>query len=159
MKIMVANRQKKKPLTRETKQIIKTVIEEVGRQFALPPHTEVSVTISDNEGIRELNRAYRGIDHPTDVLSFAFDEPVSGEEIKFISPGEIHLLGEIVISLEQADLQAVEYGHTPEREVGFLTVHGMLHLLGFDHNEKEETLEMRKWEERILAVLNLPRVE
>ena len=153
----MANRQSKKPLTRQTRKIINTIIEEVGRQFVLPDNAEISVTITDNEGITELNRTYRGIDGPTDVLSFAFDEQAPGSEVNFVSPGDIHLLGDIIISLEQAAVQAMEYGHTLDREVGFLTVHGMLHLLGFDHREKEETLKMRNWEEQILSTLNLTK--
>ncbi len=98
---------------------------------------EVSVTYTDNEGIQALNNQYRGMDKPTDVLSFpmmdfsgASDEPVADEPV--VS------LGDIVISLERAREQAAEYGHTFEREVAFLTVHSVLHLLGYDHETGEE---------------------
>jgi len=153
----VGNRQEKIPFARKNQEIISAVITEAGRQFDLPDNAEISVTLTDNEGIRELNREYRGIDAPTDVLSFAFDENNAEDGIDFVTPGEIHLLGDIVISLEQAVLQAEEYGHAPERELGFLTVHGMLHLLGFDHNEEEEARKMRDWEEKILLALSLSK--
>ncbi|MCI5755828.1 MAG: rRNA maturation RNase YbeY, partial [Firmicutes bacterium] len=86
---------------------------------------EVSVTFTDNEGIHALNREYRNVDRPTDVLSFPLSD---GED--YDTDGDAVLLGDIVISLERAQTQAEEYGHSFEREVAFLTVHSMLHLLG-----------------------------
>ncbi|MDD6308891.1 MAG: rRNA maturation RNase YbeY [Clostridia bacterium] len=105
---------------------------------------EVSVLITDNAGIRELNRTYRQIDRETDVLSF----PMEDDGL---------LLGDIVLSLEKAYAQAEEYGHSPAREMGFLTVHSMLHLYGYDHMEEEERVEMRRMEEKILAAMGLYR--
>lgn len=96
-------------------------------------NTEVSITFTDNEEIKELNKTYRNIDKPTDVLSFPFDN-------SFNLP--IKVLGDIVISTEKALIQAEEYGNTLNREIGFLIIHGMLHLLGYDHETEEQEKEM-----------------
>lgn len=118
---------------------------------------EVGVLWVDDAYIRTLNREYRGKDCPTDVLSFAFREQI-GEEPEIINDpfGEM-LLGDIVVSLETAHRQAEEYGHTLEREVAFLVVHGMLHLLGFDHEGEDGRREMQGEEEKILADLGISR--
>jgi probable rRNA maturation factor len=103
---------------------------------------EVSVTLVGSKEIRALNRQYRGIDRATDVLSFEMDA---------------FMLGDIIISLETAENQAKEYGHSLEREIGFLTVHGMLHLLGYDHlNKSDEDIMFAKQEE-ILQKLGIKR--
>lgn len=118
---------------------------------------EVGVLWVDDAYIRTLNREYRGKDCPTDVLSFALREQI-GEEPEVINDpfGEM-LLGDIVISLETAHRQAQEYGHTLEREVAFLAVHGMLHLLGYDHVEENERNVMQQEEEKILTALGISR--
>lgn len=116
---------------------------------------EISVRFVDNEQIRELNGEYRDIDKATDVLSFPLGEngvydhnPASGAA----------LLGDIVISMQRAMEQAEEYGHSLDREVAFLTVHSMLHLLGYDHeNGGLEALRMREKEETVLTQLGLKR--
>lgn len=108
------------------------------------------VTIVNNEQIHEINREYRHVDRPTDVISFAFldDEneiqPTDGSPIS---------LGEIIISYEKAEEQAKEYGHSLLREMSFLFVHGMLHLLGYDHMEKEDEIVMFKLQDEILGGL------
>ena len=111
---------------------------------------EVSMTFTDNEGIRELNRMHRGIDRATDVLSFpmfAFED--ESEELE-------GALGDIVISLERAQEQAETFGHSFEREVAFLCVHSMLHLLGYDHELGEaEDIDMRRRQSEIMAHLGL----
>ena len=116
--------------------------------------TELSVTFTDNEGIRAINSEFRGIDAPTDVLSFPLtdyegvDFPVANEPASS--------LGDIVLSLERADEQAREFGHSFEREVAFLTVHSMLHLLGYDHvNSEQEDAEMRRRQREILESMGL----
>ncbi len=113
---------------------------------------EISVTLCGDGRIRELNRDYRGIDRVTDVLSFPlFDE--EGED-----GGEKTPLGDIVIDVDRAASQAKEYGHSLEREIAFLTVHSMLHLLGYDHEEgKAEESEMFAKQEEILTLLGLTR--
>lgn len=124
---------------------------------------EVALTFVDDEEIRELNRAYRGIDKATDVLSFAMreqgeDEPeihYSGEEWSEVADGEP--LGDIIISLPRAQEQSEEYGHTLEREIGFLFIHGFLHLLGYDHQDAEAERDMFARQERMLNELGLTR--
>ena len=114
---------------------------------------EVSVTFTDNEGIHALNKAYRNIDRATDVLSFPQINYDEGEEL---SDGE--MLGDIVLSLERAREQAEEFGHTFQREVGYLTVHSMLHLLGYDHVQGGlEAVRMREKEEAVMLAVGLPR--
>ena len=114
---------------------------------------EVSVTLTDNEGIHALNNQYRGIDAPTDVLSFPLVEYENTEEPPV---DEATMLGDIVISLERAEEQAEEFGHSFEREVAFLTVHSMLHLLGYDHvNSEAEDEEMRARQRDIMKTLGL----
>lgn len=116
---------------------------------------EVSVVFTDNEGIHELNREYRNIDRPTDVLSFPLIDFRNGEEP---IPGESAELGDIVLSLERADEQAKEFGHSLKREISFLTVHSVLHLLGYDHeiSEDEEKLMFNKQDE-IMEILKISR--
>lgn len=129
---------------------------------AKTPTAEVSILITDNEGIRELNREYREIDSATDVLSFPiieFDDDGVMIEESGDYDGDYLLLGDIVISLERALSQAEEYGHSLMREVGFLTVHSTLHLMGFDHMEEPYAAMMRDREKQILDKMGLKRDE
>lgn len=103
---------------------------------------EVSILITNNAEVQGLNAEYRDIDAPTDVLSFPMDD---------------EYLGDIVISMDKVLEQAEEYGHSPQRELAFLTVHGMLHLLGYDHMEEEDQVRMRAREEEILNELGILR--
>ena len=113
---------------------------------------EISLVLTDDRVIGKLNKKYRGIDGPTDVLSF----PMSGSRRRgYPASQREYLLGDIVISLERAAVQALEYGHGFERELAFLTAHGMLHLLGFDHMRKKERARMEMYQRQILAVLGL----
>ena len=115
---------------------------------------EISVTIVDNETIKELNSQTRGIDRETDVLSFPLGE--DGEyEVNYAT--DALLLGDIVISLPKALEQAQEYGHSSEREIAFLTIHSMLHLLGYDHIEDDDRVVMRAREEDILNYMGITR--
>jgi len=114
----------------------------------------VSVQIVDDQTIQQLNRTYRQIDRPTDVLSFPLWEP--DEEIMEL-PDEPIPLGDIVISMPKARQQATEYGHSLERELGFLGVHGFLHLLGYDHQTSEEEKSMFAKQEAILQRIGLLR--
>ena len=115
---------------------------------------EVSVTFTDDAGIRELNRSFRNIDSATDVLSFPLFD-FEGSEEPAVDELE-NMLGDIVISLERTEAQAEEFGHSFEREVAFLTVHSMLHLLGYDHvNSEEEELDMRRRQTAIMEMLGL----
>ncbi len=106
----------------------------------LPSHCEVSLFFCDNRFIKELNLSYRHLDTATDVLSFPQYE---GKEEVLESRDEIILLGDVVISLEKANEQAEKYGHSPKRELSFLLVHGIMHLLGYNHDNPEAREEMR----------------
>lgn len=116
---------------------------------------QVDVTLVDNEQIRKINREQRNIDAATDVLSF----PLGEDGVFEINPetGE-KLIGNIVLSLEQAEKQAHDFGHSFNREVGYLTVHSMFHLLGYDHvNNGLEAVRMREKEETVMNQIGLPR--
>ena len=120
----------------------------------------VSVTITDNENIHEINLEHRGIDRPTDVLSFPvleFDSDGNAVE----NSGDYYdgrlILGDIVLSAERAQEQRIEFGHSYEREVGFLVCHSVLHLLGYDHENDDERAVMREKEESTLEKLGLTR--
>ena len=110
---------------------------------------EISLSLVDDDEIKELNKTYRGMDCPTDVLSFSL---VEGNQIIDI---EEKLLGDIVISVERAALQADEYNHSFEREMIFLLVHSMFHLMGYDHDTEESAKNMGAKEEAVLSSLNL----
>lgn len=147
-------------LIEEAQQEALTVLLEQGISKAIaeadgPEDAEVSLTLTDDAHIWELNRTYRGVDRPTDVLSFALQE--QDEEEPDIFGYEDHTLGDIVISVERAREQAVEYGHSLEREIVYLAVHGTLHLLGFDHETDAEKEMMRQKEEAVMAILKLGR--
>ncbi|SDC74057.1 MULTISPECIES: rRNA maturation RNase YbeY [unclassified Candidatus Frackibacter] len=141
MEILINNLQEEIEVTTKIEKLIKKVINETAKLEGIDAK-EVSVALVTNEYIKELNAKYRDKDEPTDVLSFPLDE---------------ELLGDIIISLERAQKQANEYNHSLEREVGFLTVHGMLHLLGHDHYQEEERKVMRSKEKEVLKKLNLNR--
>lgn len=133
----------------------------------------VTLTLTDDDGIRELNKEYRGLDKPTDVLSFPMrggegDEPAihyddDFETIEDENPEVAdedpfaELLGDIVISVPRMHAQAEEYGHSAERELGFLFVHGFLHLLGYDHENEEQEREMFAKQEEVLSKAGLTR--
>lgn len=110
----------------------------------------VSVSIVDNHYIHKINKKYRQIDRPTDVISFAFLDSENNYDKILFSPGPV-VLGDIYISLDKAKEQAEEYGHSLHRELSFLFVHGLLHLLGYDHMTKEEEKVMFQLQEEILS--------
>jgi probable rRNA maturation factor len=114
---------------------------------------EVSLIFVGNDDIRKMNSEFRNMDKSTDVLSFPQYESLKDEDEV---DEEMHL-GDIVISLERAYEQALEYGHTVERELCFLFTHSMFHLLGYDHENSEETREMRQMEEYVLQMLGIKR--
>lgn len=114
---------------------------------------EVSISFVDNNEIKYLNKNFRGKDTDTDVLSF----PQYDKQELLMDQNNIVILGDIVISLEKAKEQAQEYGHSFEREVGFLAAHSMFHLLGYDHDTEENTKVMRSKEEKVLELLGILR--
>lgn len=154
MDIVLSNEPEALIVPDSLKAVIITVLDKAAEVYALSSQTEVSVLLTNNEKIHSLNREYRGKDMPTDVLSFALSE---GDEPTIVNGPEQDLLGDIIISLEKAEEQAKDYGHSLEREVAFLTVHGILHLLGYDHESDTERTEMRGEEEHILGLLGIGR--
>ena len=132
---------------------VRRAILTVGRLYGAED-AEVSVTLTDDAHIHVLNRAYRSVDCPTDVLSFALTE---SEEPEIVGGRGDEVLGDLVISLERVAAQADEYGHSPLRELSFLTVHGMLHLLGYDHMEEADRREMEEEQRIVMEELGISR--
>jgi len=162
----INNEQEAMPISDALVGKLKELLALVGEQEGLESG-EVSLSFVDDETIRELNRTYRGLDKPTDVLSFALsemgedepdilyeveeDESAQGEDLP------TDALGDIVISVPRAIAQAEEYGHSVEREIGFLFVHGFLHLLGYDHGTEEDEKVMFSKQETVLQQAGLTR--
>ncbi len=146
-------------LTAHIKRCIRGALEQEG--VGVP--CEINVLLTDNEGIRQLNRELRDVDRATDVLSFPMFEFTPGEFPEDVSelmdPGSNVLpLGDMALSVEKIQAQAQEFGHSQEREIGYLTVHSVLHLLGYDHlDEGPMKKQMRAREEAIMEYLNIPR--
>ena len=134
-------------------ELINRGFEIAARIEGLSDAIEVSVTFVDDDAIQALNREYRNIDAPTDVLSFPQDDDGGFE----VPEGMPEILGDIVISLPRAREQALEYGHDINREVVYLAIHGFLHLLGYDHHSTAEQAVMREREETVLGELDLGR--
>jgi len=167
--IMIDNRQNLYN-TEEIEKLIEKTIKKAAECENVKQDYQVSVILVDNSQIKGINRVYRGIDAPTDVLSFPMLENEEEENLIEVNKADIQkdfenfdmdtgeiVLGDIAISLERAFEQSVEYGHAFHREVSFLTVHGMLHLLGFDHEEEGDRKVMREREEQILDLMSLKR--
>lgn len=146
-------------LTAHIKRCIRGALEQEG--VTVP--CEINVLLTDNRGIREINRDLRDVDRETDVLSFPMFEFTPGEFPKDVSdlldPGSSLLpLGDMALSVEKIKSQAEEFGHSQEREIGYLTVHSVLHLLGYDHlDEGPMKKQMRAREDAIMEYLNIPR--
>ncbi len=161
MKVAIRNDQSKFKVSKEIRDLVRLAVKTSLEYMEFPQNCEISVMFADNERIQRLNRNHRGIDRATDVLSFPlFEYDESGEiiedELDFNPEGEM-LLGDIVISLERAAEQAEEYGHSFEREIGFLTVHSMLHLFGYDHMTPEDEEDMFEYQREILEQMGLTR--
>ena len=155
LKIYFENNQEKHSIHYNLKMLIRHTILETLDYEGMENDVEVSVTFVDDEGIRELNNKFRGMDKPTDVLSFPLLDYEGESEEPFFDE-LCHNLGDIVISLERAMAQANEFGHSFEREVAFLTAHSMLHLLGYDHElSDEDDADMRARQNDIMERLGL----
>lgn len=138
--------------------LIKEVVSRVLEEEKVLPEVDVYITLTDNEEIHKINKEYRDVDRPTDVLSFPMYERDEIAGLKNDTNDEIEkILGDIIVSIEKVREQAEEYGHSFERELAYLVTHGMLHLLGYDHMIEEEKAVMRKREEEILETLNITR--
>ena len=154
------------PFSFDYKELTERVINGALDFIECPYEAEVNVLFTDNTSIQEINKNNRDIDAPTDVLSFPIGEyPVPGNfdtleeeqpEVFHPETGEL-MLGDIVISVERVVSQAEEFGHSEERELGFLLAHSVLHLCGFDHMEEEERLIMEEKQRQIMDTLKIYR--
>lgn len=153
IRVIISNSQKEVKIPTGLRMLVRRCCNAVLRMENFQGAAEVSVTFANNEQIHELNKMHRNVDAPTDVLSFPM-----GEDGKYdIDPAtNAKILGDIVISMEKAVEQADRFGHTLQREVGYLTAHSMLHLLGYDHEEPLEKVHMREKEELVMTQLGLP---
>ena len=148
------------------KELLERCLEAVMEAEACPYEAQVEVVITDNASIREVNRQFRGVDAPTDVLSFPtveYDEPSNFSGLEehaedYFDPdsGEL-MLGDMMISAEKIREQAEAYGHSVEREFAFLAVHSLLHLCGYDHMEEEDRLKMEQRQRVIMDRLGIYR--
>ena len=155
MKVIISNYPEELSFPTEIEENVRAAAEKVGELYG-GENGEVSVTLTNNDYIHQLNRKYRQIDRPTDVLSFALNE---SEEPDIENGPDINVLGDIILSVERAEEQAADYGHSLRREIAFLTVHGMLHLLGYDHMEEADRLEMEKEQRYVMEQLGISRNE
>ncbi|MCD5323612.1 MULTISPECIES: rRNA maturation RNase YbeY [Pontibacillus] len=138
--------------------LIQRILDFASKKENVTDEAELSVSFVDNNEIQIINRNYRQKDEPTDVISFAMQEEGEGE-MKIMGAEMPLLLGDIVISVDRAKEQAEEYNHSYERELGFLALHGFLHLLGYDHMNKEDEKKMFTRQEEILHEFGLKRNE
>lgn len=155
VKVIITDNQKQVRIPTGLRMLIRRACIAVLREEHFKGDAEVSVTFVDNAEIRRLNAQFRDKDAETDVLSF----PLGENGVYDVNPATgAKTLGDVVISMEKAEEQAKEYGHSLEREVCYLTVHSMLHLLGYDHMTPEEKAVMRKKEEAVMTRIGLRRL-
>lgn len=143
-------------LQQEEFDLIEKLLQTTAKSEQLSGELEVSVTFVDNEQIQEINRQYRKIDEPTDVISFALEEQ-GEDEVTIVGVDLPRILGDIIISVPKAKQQAEDYHHSFHRELGFLAVHGFLHLLGYRHETEDEEREMFEKQKEILENHGLTR--
>lgn len=169
LEIEITNNQEEYKVTKAEIELLERVVKAAAREEQVN-NSELAITLVDEALIRELNFYYRGIDQSTDVLSFALNEKTEDElELNFerylLDKNDLeaniaeppNLLGDIIISMPHVYRQAAEYGHSTERELAFLTLHGFLHLIGEDHQTDETKKQMFAKQEKLLASLNIPR--
>ncbi|MBO4693636.1 MAG: rRNA maturation RNase YbeY [Clostridia bacterium] len=155
VKVKIYDKQNKISISPENRRLIRRACSAALKSEKFTEPAEVDVSIVDDEQIKQINADCRGIDASTDVLSFPLGE--NGIYDKNIDTGA-YMLGDIVISIEHATAQANEYGHSTDREIAYLTVHSILHLLGYDHvNSEKEKKVMREHEECVMSALKLER--
>ena len=155
IKVNIENKQKAIKVPTGIRMLVRRCCHAVLKLEQFEGSAEVDVSLVDNEQIHAINLEQRGIDAPTDVLSF----PLGEDGVYDVNPATgAYMLGDIVISMERALAQAEEYGHSLQREVGYLSVHSMLHLLGYDHVQGGlEAVRMREKEEAVMLSVGLPR--
>jgi probable rRNA maturation factor len=151
--VVSLNNEYGRELPADVLQMMEQVAKEALDRHDLPATAEVSLTLCDDQSIHALNKQWRDVDAPTDVLSFPL---LDGQETQLIDEMPV---GDIIISVERASAQAIEFGHSLERELLYLFAHGMLHLLGYDHMEEEDRRMMREEEESLLAIVGAERHE
>lgn len=137
--------------------LISEILAHAAKEEGLTGETEVSVTFMSDDDIQVVNAEYRGLDKPTDVISFALEEMTEGEVAIIGEQDMPTVLGDIIISVDTAKRQAAEYGHTLDREMGFLALHGFLHLLGYDHMNDADEVKMFGRQKEILGTLGIER--
>ena len=153
IRVVITNKQKTVKIPTGIRMLVRRCCNAVLQMEKFQGPAEISVTFTDNKGIKELNKQYRNKDIETDVLSFPMGE--NGVYDTDMETGA-KILGDVVISMEKARDQAELFGHSLQREVGYLTAHSVLHLLGYDHMENLEKVRMREKEELIMEQLGLP---
>jgi probable rRNA maturation factor len=153
MEIWIDHRQKARQIDCER---LSQTAEQILTFMCAPAHSEVSIALVDDAEIHTLNREYRGIDRSTDVLSFAQQETVAEQHVPLHAEQTAQpiLLGDVIISVETTERQAQERQHSFERELYFLLTHGLLHLLGYDHQKDGDAEEMEGLERQIMQLLN-----
>ena len=155
VRVIITDGQKKVRIPTGLRMLVRRACIAVLREEKFEGNAEVCVTFVDNEEIHRLNKEFREKDSATDVLSF----PLGENGVYDVNPDTgAKQLGDVVISLERAEEQAAEFGHSLQREVCYLTVHSMLHLLGYDHMEPDEKAVMRKKEESVMSLIGLTRI-
>lgn len=158
VKVLIANEQKDIKIPTGIRLLVRRCCHASLQQEGIDVDAEVSVTFVNNARIHELNQQYRQVDRSTDVLSFPQFERAELDDACKANPEEAISVGDIVISVEKAYEQAETYGHNIQREIGFLTVHSMFHLLGYDHEIGGlQAVQMREKEESVLLKLGIPR--
>lgn len=143
-------------LSEEETSLVQNILNFAAKKEEVEDDSEVSVTFVTNERIQEINREYRQKDQPTDVISFALEE-LGEDEVEIVGGQIPRVLGDIIISIDRAKEQAEEYNHSFSRELGFLALHGFLHLLGYDHMEEMDEKKMFQRQKDILDEYGLKR--
>lgn len=155
LRVIIDNQQNVMKIPTGVRMLVRRCCKAVLQNEGFTDMAEISVTFVDDETIHELNKKHRNIDKSTDVLSFPMGE--NGVYDTNLDTGA-KVLGDIIISIEHAYAQAEKYGHTLQREIGFLTVHSLLHLLGYDHEDGGlQAVQMREKEEAVLTIIGLKR--
>ena len=149
---------KTKKVNGNEEEIINKVVEAVLASEKIKHDLDVYITLTTNGGIHKINKQYREVDRPTDVLSFPMFQREEIPNLRKKKKDTVEeILGDIIVSIDKVKEQSKEYGHSYERELAYLVTHGMLHLLGYDHMIEKEKEEMRKHEEKVLKALGYVR--